>query len=184
MAALSSKEIEDIFTSSNGAQELATLYHVDHERPAQTLNGALDFLTDVNWGFRVHTMYQKRRERKQKTYQFVFDQPNPWQASSRAHHAVDLIMIFGGIDLCFNSGAVKVGQRIRQAWIDFAYGEDPWSEEKTFAFGPFGTSGELTDGEYRFRRRVHCYEKLQETDPKIYQEVNAKLAGGRISLLN
>ena len=106
------------------------------------------------------------------------------QASSRAHHAVDLVLLFGGLDLSFNPAAEKVGKEMRKRWISFVNGEAPWSSEKSFAFGPFGEYNEINANEFAARRRVKHLDLLEKMDIANINAVFGALAAGRISLLN
>lgn len=125
--------------------------------------------------------------RGKKVYRYVVDETNPWQSSARAHHAVDLIFLFGTLDLSHNPEAEAVGQEMRSRWIRFINGEEPWSPTSTgkrFAFGPYGESKEINEKQFAARRRVAHTKVLKEARFEVYRPIMNELTAGRISLLN
>lgn len=180
---LEAVEATDI-TAAFGSDELRRLYGVSASRPTASKLGALDFINDARFALPVEEIAAARRKAGKTTYQYVFDQVNPWQSSSRAHHAVDLIFLFGGYNLSSNPAAAAVARVIQERWIAFVSGEGPWDAEKRFAFGPHGKSGEIADEEFAARRRVGHFGVLREIGVPRLGEIFGKLAAGRISLLN
>ncbi|KAG5661252.1 hypothetical protein KAF25_005374, partial [Fusarium avenaceum] len=75
----------DILKAFNAAEQYADqlkkMYHIYLDRPSSCQNGALDFIND---------------------YKYLVDEVNPWQSSSGAHHALDLVLLFGGFDQEFS----------------------------------------------------------------------------------
>jgi carboxylesterase type B len=182
---VSAAEIAAAFDSdAEYGAKLKNLYGILPTRPSSSKNGALDFVTDTRFALPVEDMSCLRRATGKTTYQYVFDQPNPWQSSSRAHHAVDLIFLFGGYDLSTNPAADKIGFQVRDKWIRFINGEKPWEGERRFAFGPHGKCGEIDDEEFAARRRASHFEPLREMGPARTGLIVAKLTAGRISLSN
>lgn len=179
------EEITKIFDSDpEHGQQLKELYGVYPDRQASSKNGALDFINDVRYMLPNEEICQRRRQSNLKTYQYLMDEPNPWQSSSRAHHAVDLIFLFGAYDLSFNPSAAKVSRETQERWISFINGEEPWHTEKRFAFGPYGKCGEIGDEEFAARRRKRCLDVLKDIERSKLLEISGKLAAGRISLHN
>lgn len=164
--------------------ELKHLYGVSPSRPTASRLAALDFINDVRFALPVEELSASRRSAGKATYQYVFDQVNPWQSSSRAHHGVDLIFLFGGYDLTSNPAAAAVAEDMQGRWIAFVNGNVPWNGEKRFAFGPHGKSGEITEEEFAARRRVRHFSLLREMEPVRLGKIFGGLAAGRISLLN
>ena len=120
-----------------------------------------------------------------KTFRYAIDQSSPFQHSSRAHHGVDVLYLFGAYSENFSTDAAKnVGHVLREKWITFANGEAPWNESNVMAFGPLGSCGEITDYEYKERRGVKAWEVLDELDPAELGRVFVGLVNGRVSLLN
>lgn len=85
------------------------LYGVTPGHDSACKIGALDFINDVRFTLLVRLLARQWTP----AYRYVVDHPNPWQPSSRAHHAVNLLLLFGGFDLGFNPGAGGVGREMR-----------------------------------------------------------------------
>ncbi|KAK5094650.1 hypothetical protein LTS08_008506 [Lithohypha guttulata] len=166
------------------AQDLKDLYGIMPDRPAACHIGALDFLNDVLFALPVEKIHHDWQKIEQPVFRYLLDQPNPWQTSHRAHHAVDLLFLFGSNDMSFDRAADRVGHELRARWIAFINGDDPWSTAKTFAFGPVGECRELDDSEIASRRRKRHIDFLRTCDPDSVSLVVKSLAAGRISLLN
>jgi hypothetical protein len=171
-------------TAGPYAARLKELYNVVDTRPTSCKHAALDFINDTRFALPVLYLRDLFRKAGRDVYTYVFDQTNPWQSSSRAHHAVDLIMLFGSLDFAHNPGASSVRNSIRNKWIEFCNGEAPWLVEKTYAFGPHGRCGNIENEEYVGRRRLRACALLREMGPGLYNPLFAQLAAGRISLLN
>lgn len=164
--------------------KLRKLYHIVADRPTAAKLGALDFVNDTRYTLPVEIIADKLRAAKKPVYRYLIDQPNPWQASSRAHHAVDLLFLFGGVDLSHNPPAEAVGREMRRRWIDFINGEAPWSAERRFAYGPFGECKEIDETQFAARRRVPHLKALREAGTAVYLPIVFALTAGRISLHN
>ena len=159
------------------------MYQVVADRPTAAKLGALDLVNDARYTLPVEIIANKMKAANKPVYKYVVDQPNPWQPSSRAHHAVDLLFLFG-FGLGSKPAANAVGQQIRQRWIRFASGERPWPVERRFAYGPLGECQEIDETQYAARRRVEHCQALQEAGIGVYMPILAALTAGRISLLN
>lgn len=166
------------------APELKRLYNIVADRPTACKLGALDFINDTRFTLPVITVRDAHRRAGKQVYHYVFDQANPWQASSRAHHAVDLTAVFGDLDFLTNVGATTVRQDVRDKWVDFCNGLAPWSMQQTYSFGPYGRCGEIATGELECRRRIYACLLLQQIGSARYDTVCGKLVARRISLLN
>ncbi|RAL15772.1 putative carboxylesterase [Aspergillus homomorphus CBS 101889] len=164
--------------------KLRNLYQVVADRPTASKLGALDLLHDTRYSLPVEIVSDKLQAASKQVYKYVVDQVNPWQASSRAHHAVDLLFLFGGVDLSFNRAAEAVGQEMRDRWISFVNGREPWSEGRRFAFGPFGESKQITEEQFAARRRVKHMQVLREAGMRVYMPIVFGVSAGKISLLN
>lgn len=182
---MTAEQIVECFDKAGAsASELKKLYHINPARSTQSKHGVLDFLNDMRFAAPVPLIADLFRKQGKKVYTYLFDQPNPWQPSSRAHHAVDLLYLFEGFDISHSKSAAALGQEMRKRFITFITGQAPWSEDKAFAFGPLGKFGEISEEEIGDRRRIRQIEALK-TLPQT--EVNAafgSLAAGRISLHN
>lgn len=91
-------------------------------------------------------------------------------------------MLFGKLDL--KADAVTVRQEVQDKWQSFCNGRAPWSENGTYAFGPYGRCNLISPEEYERRRRVRPCAFLEQIGPGQYNPICGKLATGRISLLN
>lgn len=160
------------------------MYQVVSDRSTAAKLGALDLVNDARYTLPVEVISKKLESANKRVYKYVVDQPNPYQPSSRAHHAVDLLFLFDGVDLSFNPSAYAVGQEMRQRWISFVSGEAPWGESSRFAFGPVGECKEINDVQFAARRRVEHCKVLQEAGAGVYMPILAALTAGRINLLN
>jgi hypothetical protein len=183
--AVSASEINACFDADiQYGTRLKHLYGISASRPTAAKLGALDFVNDLLFAFPAEELSRARRLAGLRIYQYVVDEANPWQASSRAHHCVDLLLLFGGYDLSRLGGAENVGREMRDRWVRFVHGEEPWDEKHRFAFGPQGKCGEIGEDEYAVRRRVRHFEILREMGPTRLWPIFRQLAAGRISLLN
>lgn len=74
---------------------------------------------------------------------------------------------------------MKVSLDIRERWIAFMYGEDPWPEDKVYAFGPAGQGKAIGDADLAKRRRVKEIEKLDEVGWRKCQPLVTRLLSVR-----
>lgn len=180
-------------TDPEDGPQLRKIYGIVETRAHASRNGVVDFITDARFVLPVEDMWlaaRKEQGEDAQWYRYLFDEPNPWHSSSRAHHAVDLIMLFGGMDLSHNPHAEAVGHTWRSKWISFVAGEDPWQKDRRYAFGPFGKCGALDfaegTGEHEFsaRRRTRALAKLREMTWARYNPIFFKVAAGKVSLID
>ncbi|KAJ5083398.1 Carboxylesterase type B [Penicillium angulare] len=165
-------------------ERLRKLYQVVADRPTAAKLGALDIVNDARFTLPVEIISQKLRTACKPVYNYVVDQANPWQSSSRAHHAVDLLFLFDGLDLEFNPAANRVGQEMRQRWIAFISGQPPWAGDRRFGYGPLGECMEISEEQFSTRRRSKHCDLLRDAGIEVYMPILAALTAGRISLLN
>ncbi|KAL4899628.1 hypothetical protein BDW74DRAFT_189010 [Aspergillus multicolor] len=163
---------------------LRKLYNVVPDRPTACKLGALDLVNDARYTLPIEIISDKVSAAGTRVFKYVVDQVNPWQASARAHHAVDLLFLFGGVDLSFNPSADAVGKDMRRRWIAFVNGRSPWNPEKRFAFGPVGECREISEAGFAARRRVKHLGVLKEAGIGVYLPIVFALTAGKISLLN
>ncbi|KAM0817841.1 putative Carboxylic ester hydrolase [Seiridium cardinale] len=163
---------------------LKKLYGIVADRPSSCKIGALDFLNDTRFTLPVETMVEQWRNSGQPVFRYLVDQPNPWQSSSRAHHAVDLLFVFGAFDLTFDRAAQRVSSDMQQKWIQFICGKDPWQPQDYWAFGPCGECRTIDHCAFEARRRSRHLSALKAAGPAKVNAVYKTLALGRLSLLN
>ncbi|KAH6980737.1 Alpha/Beta hydrolase protein [Ilyonectria sp. MPI-CAGE-AT-0026] len=171
-------------SAGESGTELKRLYNIDPNRPSASKTGALDFINDCKFVLPIEKVVQKWQAAKKPVFRCVLDEVNPWQPSSGSHHAVDLLLLFGGFDLSFSAAAHKTGIQMRKKWIDFIQSEEPWSPNVCAAFGPHGEYRELDNEGLRLRRRMTQVEYLEKMDLAVTDRVFIALAAGKISLLN
>lgn len=185
-----STTVDDIISAFDSAGDdsaaLKKMYHIYQDRPSSCRTGALDFINDYKFVLPIERMSRLWKASHKDVYRCLIDESNPWQPSSGAHHAVDLVLLFGGFDLSFSPGALETGKSMRKAWIKFINNEAPGAadSDSRLAFGPYGTCRAIDDLEARSRRRVAQVEKLDTMDGAVLDKVLGALAGGKISLLN
>ncbi|KAL4877994.1 Alpha/Beta hydrolase protein [Aspergillus karnatakaensis] len=164
--------------------KLRKLYQVVPDRPTAAKLGALDIVNDARYALPVELIADNVAAAGKRVYKYLVDQPNPWQPSSRSHHAVDLLFLFGSVDLSFNPAANTVGKEMRARWAQFVSGDSPWSAERRFAYGPVGESKEISETQFAARRRVGHFKVLKEAGIGVYLPIIFALTAGKISLLN
>lgn len=183
--ALSAEFISSSFELLAGdSAKLKELYGIIPTRLSSCRLGALDFLHDVRFTFATEHMVNQWRSSSKQVFRYLVDQPNPWQPSSRAHHGIDLPLLFGTFDLSFNPNAWKASLQMSHRWIDFVSGMDPWQPDDYFAFGPLGESKSVDAKGFAARRRkMHC-DAIERCGLERADLVWKTLAAGRISLEN
>ena len=196
---------------SHAPSRLAETYSIDASRPASCVLGALDFLNDLKFLLPAETLASRAAAHDPSiptaesqdaatppgaVYRCIIDELNPWQPSHGAHHAVDLLLLFGGFDASLEqnlpddaspaSGFVQTGRDMRKCFNKFINGGEPWDLHDTAAFGPWGTVKYLHRGgaELRMRRRLDHLGIIKGVDGDALERVFMDLARGRISLLN
>jgi carboxylesterase type B len=183
--ALSAEQIVECFDKAgSSSNQLKALYHINRSRAPQCRHGALDLMNDIRFASPVPLIAKGYEKEGKKAYRYLFDQVNPWQASSRAHHAVDLIYLFGGFDMTMNPSAEELGKEMRRRFIWYINGEAPWMIHKTMAFGPSGDTREIDDRGVAARRRIRQMDEVNKLDASEVAAVFGSLAAGRISLHN
>lgn len=136
--------------------------------------------------FPIHQLEELWKDARKPVHRCLIDESNPWQPSTGAHHAVDLVLLFGGLDLSHAPAAEITGQALREAWIKFVNQTEPWpnASSSSYGFGPHGVCKELEDWEVQSRRRVTETNKLRGMDPISLVKAFVSLAAGRGSLSN
>lgn len=183
-------DVDDILgafqTAGEHSEELKKLYHIYPDRPSSCKNGALDFINDCRFLLPIQHMEKLWMSAGKPVYRCLIDEANPWQPSSGAHHAVDLVLLFGSLDLRCAPSAERIGQALRESWIKFINMDEPWPNASVsyYGFGPHGQCKELKDWEVRSRRRVSETNKLAGMDFALVNRAFISLAAGKVSLLN
>ncbi|KAK1585062.1 lipase catalyse the reaction [Colletotrichum navitas] len=75
---------------------LKRVYNIYPDRPSSSRIGALDFINDYKFLLPAENIAGLFKAAGKPAYRYLVDEPNPWQPSNGAHHAVDLLFLFGG----------------------------------------------------------------------------------------
>ncbi|KAK1994527.1 carboxylesterase [Colletotrichum falcatum] len=183
--AMDAAAIVDAFDLAGRDREaLKRAYNIHPGRPSSCKIGALDFINDYKFLLPAEDIARLFREAGRPAYRYLVDEPNPWQPSNGAHHAVDLLLLFGGVDLSFSPPASRTGERMREALVAFLHSQDPWDPGCYAGFGPYGSFQELDGAGVGCRRRMGAAEFLRGVSSQVLDKVFFALAAGRISLSN
>ncbi|KAH6990071.1 Alpha/Beta hydrolase protein [Ilyonectria destructans] len=117
--------------------ELKWLYHIYLGRSSVCKQGALDFINDYKFVLLIQCLTKLWSKYKKQVYRYLINKPNPCQPSG-AHHAVDLLHLFGGFDFSFSRAAYQTGSKMHETWISFVHFKDSQSPRPCVAFGPNG----------------------------------------------
>lgn len=163
---------------------LRSLYGIVPGRPSSCRTGTLDLLNDVRFTIATETLVGQWRGNGRQVFRYLVDEANPWQPSSRAHHTVDLPLLFGSYDLSFNPGASRVSYTMTEKWINFVAGSDPWDQSRYFALGPLGNCAVIDDEGFAVRRRKRHCDAIRSYGVDRVDKVWLNFAKGNISLEN
>ncbi|CDO71182.1 hypothetical protein BN946_scf184845.g52 [Trametes cinnabarina] len=73
----------------------------------------------------------------------------------------------------------RVRNTIQERWLAFAYGEEPWREDKVFVFGPEGEVGERSMCIFEARRRKQTWkEAFEPLGMDVVQKLGVELCNG------
>ncbi|KAJ2918952.1 hypothetical protein MD484_g1414, partial [Candolleomyces efflorescens] len=76
----------------------------------------------------------------------------------------------------------KVRDAMQGAWIAFAYGNDPWRDDRVFVFGPEGETGERPTTLLNGRRRQNVWKSaLEPLGYQLVSKLGAELSRGPCS---
>ncbi|KAL7275818.1 hypothetical protein RUND412_001229 [Rhizina undulata] len=134
-----------------------------------------NLITDVNSSGPIYLTAQHWRKNGGKVYQYLFDQPNPWDPRRGAMHAIDLIYLFGNYPL--DEKSTELGQQFGDDVISYVNGGEPWSTGAVRAYGPEGIVGFLQKGEHEKRRRLAAFEVLEKLGSLETARVNEAALG-------
>ncbi|KAL7269070.1 hypothetical protein RUND412_008282 [Rhizina undulata] len=187
--ALSAPEIVALFNTPNTtpiSQRLLETYNITPTDDIRARHGALNFISDAKFGFHNGVIASGFRAKGKRAFQYIIDQKNPWEPNgARAHHTVDILLLFGGFELTeidpdARREFEKVGDNMRQKWIEFANGIDPWDAGKVYGFGPNGECGEVSKEEFARRRRVLSgYKVIEQMESGTFSSIVGNLTMGK-----
>jgi hypothetical protein len=161
--------------------EIVKAYDIDLGSMDTARHGISAFLNDIKFAFGTDEIYRlEHNARKRRCFRYVMDQPNPWDESAGAHHALDLLFLFGGpFDYSSDQAAMRVSGDMREKWVAFVYGEAPWDEKLVYAWGPDGRYGPVPDEQLKERRRVGCFEAVRRIGWERLQPLVTRLVEAR-----
>jgi carboxylesterase type B len=102
-----------------------------------------------------------------KVYTYCFDRTNtfPSPLNGLAHHALDLIYVFGNFEHAFGEKKdVELSHAIMKKWIDFANGKEPWDSFATGKALQITTDGDLAVKSFKdiLSRRWDAFPDLEK----------------------
>ncbi|KAF8428103.1 Alpha/Beta hydrolase protein [Tirmania nivea] len=147
--------------------------------------GALRFISDGFFIFPTErTVDHWRLNRGKHVHRYLMDQRNPWKPEAHgAHHAIDLLYLFGILSFAYNNeGGVKVGRAFQNDILKFVTAEKEeldqelgWDEKNIRAYGgPDGFVGVISSEQLGERRRV---DLMRTVLTELGDEVVAKAVG-------
>jgi carboxylesterase type B len=180
MAHCSPGDILTAFEPLDLFQEVLSSYHIEVDRPLAAITGALDIIADVRFSWSAHRAATAWKTRI-AVIQYIFDEPNPWQPSAGAHHAVDLLFLFGAYQKYFPAAAAKLSVNMRKRWIDFI-GAESFGNMPNTVFGPHGITEAMQQDCFSMRRRTSAWQVLDKVGFSTLNLLTGKLGAGKISL--
>ncbi|KAK9242846.1 Alpha/Beta hydrolase protein [Lipomyces tetrasporus] len=149
----------------NVGGEFAKMYNINPTEEEENFTNTLVMYDDISYGQPMHNAVLGLRKAGNKTYHYLFDEPNPYVASLDAHHGVDVLYFFNSYK--FDKKYDSFVDMYQTGWIRFANGLSPWGNldndrdiENVVMLDQ--SIHEREDGEYEKRRRVATFEKLNE----------------------
>ncbi|KAI5813186.1 Alpha/Beta hydrolase protein [Pyronema omphalodes] len=159
----------DIFPQLPQSETILAAYGDTHK-------GVLKFAGDAKFNYFTE-MYAREFGAGGRVYRYLFDAANPWVPEAGAHHAVDLLYLFGGIPLPAEQEVV--GREMRRRWVMFVNGVAPFDEGKVLVFTR--TTAEVVDKEEVAKRRnVKQWKVLEELGWEKVAPVVGEVVRGRI----
>ena len=141
--------------------EIANAYGLTSSSSAEMCKdiGRVSF-NDALFAYAGHTLARRYKKKGIPTYQYIFDQSNPFHPPAKAHHAVDLLFTFTTYTFP-DEAANKLGEAVQRTWIKYILGDAPFDGE-VCAFGPEGRYVPISEDEYAKRRRAEVYRVMDK----------------------
>jgi hypothetical protein len=115
----------------------------------------------------VEKLLSPKNHNNPKVYQYTFGQLNPFNApfNGISNHALDLAYLHGDPRMFGDTANPEIEKSIdtaiKERWISFAYGEEPWDEKKILHVGP-GKVTELNDETFLRGRKSENWKALDD----------------------
>lgn len=184
---MTGKQIRSCFQTDPAdlGENIARVYGIDSQNgDAACRIGALYFINDARFAFGAQQIARNTNKAGGKAYQYYFDEVNPFAnpAEAKAHHAVDLLWVFGGYDDDLNEEMRGFGKVVRTKWVDFINGDEPWDPEEIYLYGPDGKHSRISRevalvGEANGLRRQRQFAVLADISHEVTHDIWRKLLG-------
>lgn len=144
------------------------------------LDGVLKFSGDAKFNYHTEMYHREFLRDSPKTYRYLFDAPNPFVPELGAHHAVDLLYLFGGVQLSARQEAL--GDAMRRIWVRFVAGVEPWNKEGLEKVLVIDADGcRVRDAEeVKKRRNAEQWKVLEELGWEAVSKVIGEVVRGKI----
>jgi carboxylesterase type B len=143
-------------------------------------DGVLKFVGDAKFHYHTERYYRDFLAANPNVYRYIFDAPNPFAPEVGAHHAVDVLYLFGCTPMSLPQESL--GEEMRKTWSRFVAGVGPWDKgtnEKVLLFVEEGCR--LVDGEEVAKRRnVEQWKVLEKLGWDAVAPVVGEIVRGRI----
>ncbi|KAH7010706.1 putative acetylcholinesterase [Macrophomina phaseolina] len=116
--------------------EILKLYEIFPELSPDMLRSRVAYMA-ADAAFRlpnyITSKTNKRLADQNRLFLYHFDQPSrikesAWQGL--AHHALDMIYLFGNLDECLSNEERSMARDFARAWIEFVHGDAPWDSRE------------------------------------------------------
>jgi carboxylesterase type B len=162
-----------LFPDLPASKTILVAYGNDHE-------GVLKFTGDAKFHYHTERYYRDFLSANPKVYRYIFDAPNPFVPETGAHHAVDVLYLFGCTPM--SPAQEALGEEMRKIWSRFVAGVDPWDKgacEKVLLLAAEGCR--IVDAEEVGKRRnVEQWEVLDRLGWEAVAPVVGEVVRGRI----
>ncbi|KAK7420229.1 hypothetical protein QQX98_002884 [Neonectria punicea] len=123
------------FLGVDPAQKLADIYNVKEDSSPQDLFWALERMT--SHGLYSAPIYFAQKDALMTSsaavFAYHFNVPSPYNNAwgGLAHHSNDNVLVWGVLRHTLPPAHQKVADKMAEAWITFANGDDPWEQFRT-----------------------------------------------------
>ncbi|KAK9453886.1 Alpha/Beta hydrolase protein [Dipodascopsis uninucleata] len=141
-------------------ETFADIYDIKPTPHPDNFTNTLMLYDDLSYGQPMYNTVKQLKASGIKTYNYLFDEPNPYNPSMDAHHGVDVLYFFNSYK--FDAKYDEFIKAYQSGWINFAYGLEPWGKGVNSAIMIDQTVRPLKENEFEERRRVSFFETLNK----------------------
>ncbi|RDW77850.1 hypothetical protein BP5796_05702 [Coleophoma crateriformis] len=163
-------------------RQAADITHVYDILPSKSnteiYNTVLELWEDLAFYHSTSSFVTSVKDNLGKAYRYVFEQLNPFSGGlfyGSSNHSLDLIYLFGSEntfrDLKSHEIENAMREKLQDRWIAFVYGLEPWPQSSVYEFGPGGATRQLSEKEFRSKRRVQHHEVLDTLEPRDHRHL-------------